>query len=93
MSASELTTVPEDPHIPERLVVAPAPGVFTPRPVETATSEGEIVHTGQVLGSIDRNEGTTHVVCPHSGFLMGLLVLPGERVRHGQALAWVRVFS
>jgi biotin carboxyl carrier protein len=33
------------------------------------------------------------VVSPHTGFLMGLLALPGERVRDGQPLAWVRVLS
>jgi hypothetical protein len=31
------------------------------------------------------------VTSPHTGFLMGLLALPGERVRSSQPLAWVRV--
>jgi biotin carboxyl carrier protein len=37
--------------------------------------------------------GDVPVTSPHTGFLMGLLALPGERVRADQPLAWVRVLS
>jgi hypothetical protein len=37
--------------------------------------------------------GSVAVTSAHTGFLMGLLALPGERVRADQPLAWVRVFG
>ncbi|HEY3139493.1 MAG TPA: hypothetical protein VGJ86_00090 [Acidimicrobiales bacterium] len=86
-------TLAEDLYVPERLIPAPAAGVFRLLPPEVVTSEGEIVQAGQVMGSIDRNAGAVDVVSPHTGFLMGLLAHPGERVRDGQPLAWVRVLG
>lgn len=93
MSPLDHTALAEDLHVPERLIAAPAAGVFNLLPPDVVSSEGEIVTTGQVMGSIERNAGQVHVVSPHTGFLMGLLALPGERVRDGQPLAWVRVTS
>lgn len=93
MSTLDHTALAEDLHVPERLIAAPAAGVFNLLPPDTVTSEGEIVQAGQVMGSIERNAGTVTVVSPHTGFLMGLLALPGERVRDGQPLAWVRVIA
>jgi biotin carboxyl carrier protein len=81
----------EDLHVPERLIAAPAAGVFHAAPPETVTTEGEIVEVGQVLGSIEAMGESVPVTSPHTGFLMGLLALPGERVRSSQPLAWVRV--
>jgi biotin carboxyl carrier protein len=81
----------EDPQMSERLIAAPVAGVFTVLPPEVVTSEGEIVNEGQVMGAIERNGGPVRVVSPHTGFLMGLLALPGEHVRAYQPLAWVRV--
>jgi biotin carboxyl carrier protein len=81
----------EDLHVPERLIAAPAAGVFHVAPPETVTSEGEILEVGQVLGSIEVMGESVPVTSPHTGFLMGLLALPGERVRSSQPLAWVRV--
>jgi biotin carboxyl carrier protein len=43
------------------------------------------------MGTIEVTDGTVPVTSPHTGFLMGLLALPGERVRADQPLAWVRV--
>lgn len=83
----------EDLRVPERLIAAPTAGTFTLLPPDVVTSEGEIVRAGQELGAIERNAGRVPVVSPHTGFLMGLLALPGERVRDGQPLAWVRVLS
>jgi biotin carboxyl carrier protein len=87
------TPLAEDLRVPERLIAAPVAGTFTLLPPDVVTSEGEIVRSGQELGVIERNAGTVPVVSPHTGFLMGLLALPGERVRDGQPLAWVRVLS
>lgn len=96
LSANESATrsrtfVAESPQVLERIITAPAAGEFTVLPPDVVTSEGEVVHAGQVVGTIDRNSGPVDVVSPHTGFLMGLLALPGERVRPQQPLAWVRV--
>ncbi|HLT70504.1 MAG TPA: hypothetical protein VKZ72_10085 [Acidimicrobiales bacterium] len=91
---TELTTVcAEEVHVPERLIAAPAAGVFQAAPPEVVTAEGEIVHAGQVVGSIVLTDGTVEVTSAHTGFLMGLLAMPGERVRADQPLAWVRVLA
>jgi biotin carboxyl carrier protein len=83
----------EEVHVPERLIAAPTAGVFRAAPPEVVTAEGEIVHAGQVLGSIEVTDGSVSVTSAHTGFLMGLLALPGERVRADQPLAWVRVLA
>jgi biotin carboxyl carrier protein len=85
--------VAEDLHVPERLIAAPAAGVFRAAGPDVVTSEGEIVHAGQQVGIIEVTGDTVSVTSPHTGFLMGLLALPGERVRADQPLAWVRVHS
>lgn len=87
------TALAEDLCVPERLIAAPAAGVFSLLAPETLTGDGATVETGQPVGAIERNAGSVPVVSPHTGFLMGLLALPGERVRDGQPLAWVRVIS
>lgn len=83
----------EEVHVPERLIAAPTAGVFHAAPPEVVTAEGEIVHAGQVVGSIEVTDGSVTVTSAHTGFLMGLLALPGERVRVDQPLAWVRVVA
>ena len=83
----------EEVYMPERLIPAPAAGVFHAAAPEVVTTEGEIVHAGQVVGSIEVTGGSVTVTSAHIGFLMGLLALPGERVRAEQPLAWVRVVA
>jgi biotin carboxyl carrier protein len=91
---SDLFTVcAEEVHVPERLIAAPAAGVFRTAPPEVVTAEGEIVQAGQVVGTIELTDGAVSVTSAHTGFLMGLLALPGERVRADQPLAWVRVVA
>jgi biotin carboxyl carrier protein len=91
--ADHFTLVAEEVHVPERLIAAPAAGVFRSAPPEVVTAEGEIVRSGQVVGSIEVTDGEVDVTSAHTGFLMGLLALPGERVREEQPLAWVRVVA
>lgn len=79
--------------VPERVIVAPTVGVFTPGSPATVTAEGEVVAAGQVIGQVASSGGTTPVRSPFSGFLMGMLARPGERVREGQPIAWLRAFS
>lgn len=83
------TFVAESPQVLERIITAPAAGDFT----LVSTAEGEAVQAGQVVGTIDRNSGPVDVISPHSGSLMGVLALPGERVRPQQPLAWLRVLA
>ena len=74
----------------ERVVVSPATGRFTALPPQTVTTEGEIVLRGQAVGTIDGPGGAVSVQSPFTGFLMGLLALPGERIREGEPVAWLR---
>jgi biotin carboxyl carrier protein len=83
--------IAEDLHVPERLIAAPAAGVFRAAAPAVVSAEGEIVYSGQQMGTIEVTDGAVPVTSPHTGFLMGLLALPGERVRADQPLAWVRV--
>ena len=76
--------------VAERLVVAPATGTFRPFPPETVTVEGEIVTEGQALGIVEGPGMAAPVRSAFRGFLMGMLAHPGERVREGQPVAWLR---
>lgn len=92
MTAIDLDAVlGEQLSVLERVVVAPAAGVFRPREPETVTAEGEIVREGQVIGTIEGPGVAVPVQSPFQGFLMGMLVHPGERLREGQPVAWLRV--
>jgi biotin carboxyl carrier protein len=74
----------------ERVVISPATGTFTALPPETVTAEGEIVRRGQVVGTVNASGGPVSVESPFTGFLMGVLALPGERIREGEPVAWLR---
>lgn len=76
--------------VPERIVVAPATGNFRPLPPETVTAEGEIVAEGQALGVMEGPGLSAPVRSPFRGFLMGMMAQPGERLRAGQPVAWLR---
>ena len=76
--------------VPERVIVAPALGVFQPLAPEVVTSEGEIVDAGQAIGTVTVGGEDLPVESPFTGFLMGMLAVPGERVREGQPIAWLR---
>jgi biotin carboxyl carrier protein len=73
--------------VPERMIVAPAVGVF--RPVDLA--EDEDVEAGQTIGMIEGPGTSAAVASPFAGRLIGVLVHPGERLREGQPVAWLRV--
>jgi len=67
----------------ERLVVAPAAGVFTPDP--TVPGEGGPLRVGGLLGTVNG----TDVRSPFAGSLQGMLAVGGERVVEGQPIAWL----
>lgn len=77
----------------ERLIVSSGDGIFDPLPPETVTTEGEVVTAGQVFGVIRSLSADVEVRSVFTGFLMGLLVKPGERVRVGQPVAWLRIMD
>ncbi len=83
----------EDLTVLERVIVAPAVGVFRPCPPDTVTSEGEIVAEGQVVGVVEGSGTATPVRSAFAGFLMGMLAHEGERVREGEPVAWLRVVA
>ena len=80
----------EELRVPERLIVAPAGGVFRPLPPETVTTEGEIVAEGQAVGVVSVSGDDVVVRSAFKGWMMGLLAVEGERVREGQPVAWLR---
>jgi biotin carboxyl carrier protein len=79
--------------VPERVILAPAPGKF--RPVDgapcTEPHDGAHVACEQVIGFVDGIGHSTPVRSPFHGRLMGLLASAGERVREGQPVAWLRM--
>lgn len=83
----------DDLRLAERLVIAPVAGVFQPLPPAVVTTEGEIVREGQVLGYIVGPGRHVEITCFCSGLLMGMMAEPGERVRAGQPVAWLRVLG
>jgi biotin carboxyl carrier protein len=81
--------------VPERVILAPAPGKFRPvdeaSPVESIAADGSDVAREQVIGFVDGIGHSTPVRSPFHGRLMGLLASAGERVREGQPVAWLRM--
>ena len=76
--------------VPERVILAPAPGLFRPLAENGAPPEGGRLDEEQVIGFVDGVGHSTPVRSPFGGFLMGLLAHAGERVREGQPVAWLR---
>jgi [acyl-carrier-protein] S-malonyltransferase len=68
---------------PERLVVSPAAGIFTP----TDVAAGHDVEQGRLVGRVGEHE----VRSPFKGAIMGLLAVAGERVTPSQPIAWLRI--
>jgi biotin carboxyl carrier protein len=77
--------------VPERLVVAPSAGVFHRLAPEALATEGELVAPGQSIGVIENSGVSTPVCSSFEGLLMGMLAEPGQRLRAGQPVAWLRV--
>jgi multidrug efflux pump subunit AcrA (membrane-fusion protein) len=79
--------------VPERVIVAPAVGVFRPlQDTDPDSSEaGELILAGQAIGVVEGPGSSTPVRSPFGGFLVGMLARRGERVREGQPVAWLRL--
>jgi biotin carboxyl carrier protein len=74
--------------VPERVIIAPSVGIF--RPLDDI-DEGALVDEGQAVGLLDALGSSIPVCSPFRGKLVGMLVHPGERLREGQPVAWLRV--
>ena len=81
--------------VSERVILAPAVGVFQPagetRGVDAEGIEDRSVNEGDVVGVVEARGQAVPVRSAFSGLLMGMLAHPGERVREGQPVAWLRV--
>lgn len=67
----------------ERLVVAPAAGLFTPKP---GLSDGARIEVGSVLGHV----GDVEVRSPFAGILQNFIAHTGERLALREPVAWLR---
>jgi len=77
-------------YIRERVVIAPCSGRFHPLPPEIFTTEGEWAQEGQRLAEIKSNGKATPVTPVFSGWVMGMLAVPGQPVETGDPLFWIR---
>jgi biotin carboxyl carrier protein len=73
--------------VPERMIVAPGVGIFRPH----AMAEGLELQAGDEIGTVEGPGTSSPVLSPFGGTLMGMLAHPGERLRSGQPIAWLRV--
>lgn len=81
-------------HVPERLVVTPAAGIFRWLPLAGTpddSPDGDQVAAGQPIGVVEGAGRTVEVRSPFAGSLMGRLAETGERLRPGQPVAWLRI--
>lgn len=74
--------------VPERLIVSPTVGVFRPRPDAEARRR---IDAGESIGRVEGPGTSVEVRSPFGGDLVGVLARPGERLREGQPVAWLRV--
>jgi biotin carboxyl carrier protein len=74
--------------VPERLIVAPSVGVFRPR---IDTGSGHRIDPGETIGRVEGPGTSVEIRSPFGGDLVDVLARPGERLREGQPVAWLRV--
>ena len=75
--------------VPECVIVAPTVGIFR-RLGDRQMSVGDIIERGDVIGTVESLGAAMPVQSPFRGHLVGILASEGERVRPGQAVAWLR---
>ena len=89
VAVSDFVAAPEVTNIRERVIVAPCTGRFRPLPPEVFTTEGEWVEAGQAVAEVAVGGDVVTVSSPFRGWMMGMLALPGQPVREGEALFWI----
>jgi biotin carboxyl carrier protein len=80
----------EELRVLERLIVAPAVGVFEPADAHGAVNEGDSVNEGDAVGHVVVSGERIAVRSRFTGALIGMLAVDRERVREGQPIAWLR---
>jgi len=88
--AQEVLIRGETTHMQERLVIAPCAGRFVPLPPKTFTTEGEWVEEGDTIAEVHTGREVVPVVSIFSGWVMGMLVVPGQPVQASVALFRIR---
>jgi len=73
--------------VPERMIVAPAVGVFRALGADAGTQ----LAVGDIVGVVEGPGTRQPVRSPFAGVVMGVLAHEGERLRLGQPIAWMRV--
>lgn len=81
-------------YVSERVVLSPAVGIFEPDPTLALPTHhgapGAEVAVGDLIGTVAGTGTPVEIRSPFAGPLVGLLVLPGERLTAGQPVAWLR---
>jgi biotin carboxyl carrier protein len=77
--------------VPERVIVAPATGIFHRLDGDGQMNDGDLVNQGDVIGIVQSLGGSTPIESPFDGSLMAILAFEGERLHPGQPVAWLRV--
>ena len=73
--------------VSERMIVAPVVGIFRSHGV----ADGVELNAGDEIGVVEGPGTSCPITSPFGGTLMGMLAHPGERLRSGQPIAWLRV--
>jgi biotin carboxyl carrier protein len=73
--------------VSERMIVAPVVGIFRPHEM----TDGDELSAGDEIGVVEGPGTSCPILSPFGGTLMGMLAHPGERLRSGQPIAWLRV--
>jgi hypothetical protein len=77
-------------HVAERMIVAPATGVF--EPIDGGgPHDGTTIAAGDTVGRVRCGADLVDVTSPFSGLARGFLALAEERVRRHQPILWLRV--
>ncbi len=81
-------TAGEHLDVAERVVVAPEAGL-----VRFDQKACSVIRVGQTIAMVENSGNDVPVTSPFDGFLMGVIPQPGQRIRRGQPVAWLRGFG
>ncbi len=85
--------VAEDVELPERLVISPVAGMFFPAFTEVSAEQPGMVAVGDEIGVVVQTGEKHPVTSTFTGRVMGMLAMPGERVRMHQPVAWLSIID
>jgi biotin carboxyl carrier protein len=77
--------------VPERVIVAPARGVFHRLDDHVPMNAGDLVNRGDAIGIVQSLRVSIPIQSPFEGLLVAILASEGQRLRPGQPVAWLRV--